>query len=410
MAVLAAFSLSAAQSDSGYVNPLQGDIGVHDPVIMRQDSMYYIFHTGGGVSIKRSPDRINWSEGEPSRVIASNPSWHDKYSTSGSLWAPAISRWGGKYWLYYSMSNFGSRRSAIGLRTNVTLHQDDPEYEWVDEGMVVCTYDNAETHPECFHASTQSVNSNDTNAFNAIDPDVYIDSAGTPWLSWGSFGSGIKMLRLNPETGKPDSGAQLYTPVHRYNPEAENGSGYYRSIEAPVIHKRGDWYYLWFSHDRCCAGSNSTYKIKVARSASVTGSYFDRDGNMAHPPYYSQSGGGSWQTANAGTLVSEGDGIWAATGHNDIFVDNDTTFLVNHAYPREGGGSRLMIRTLYWDPAGWPSLDSTQGVAVDPSVPVRSGTQRIFVPRGAPIQREGGNLLVPWENGPRDLLGRDPGR
>ncbi len=416
----------ASQAQPGYVSPLTGSLNTHDPVIMKQDSIYYLFHTGNGAQIKRSTNRVHWETGSPDRVIpqGGNPEWQAKYSTANSMWAPAIAHWGGKYWLYYSMSNFGSRRSAIGLRTNTTLHQDDPAYEWVDQGMVVCTYDNATTHPECFHAPTQSVTSNNDSAFNAIDPDIFIDDDGSIWLSFGSFGAGIQLIRLNPETGKPYPpemrpfipGSERRTIAHRYHTPA--GSGYFHSIEAPVITKHGPWYYLWYSHDRCCNSAGSTYKIKVTRADNVMGPYFDKDSNMAHPPY--RAGGattGTWQAANAGTLVSQGDSInWAATGHNDIFVDNDTVFLVNHGYTWPQGQTRLMIRPLYWDEDGWPTLDSTQGVITAPVdtsvVSVRGAPAHGVAPtgRGKPLHREGGSLLVPWEGGVRDLLGRDPVR
>lgn len=408
------FCATASLSQPGYVSPLTGSLSTHDPVIMRQDSMYYLFHTGNGVSIKTSPDRLDWSNGEPSRVIASNPSWHDKYSTSNSLWAPAISYWDGKYRLYYSMSNFGSRRSAIGLRTNTTLHQSDTAYNWVDEGMVVCSYDNATTHPECFHASTTSVNSTNDSAFNAIDPDIVLDEQGVPWLSWGSFGSGIQVIRLNRATGKPDSGARPVTVAHRYTTNSASGGGYERSIEAPVITRHGTLYYLWYSYDRCCASANSTYRVMVARSTTVTGPYLDKLGQPVHPAY--RAGGavtGSWQTANAGTLVSKGDSInWAATGHNDILFDNDTVFLVNHGYTwpggQGGGQTRLMIRPLYWDAADWPTLDSTQGVIQAPPVSVSPhGAARRTTPMRFIRPRE--SFLIPWGGGLRDVLGREAG-
>src|SRR5438093_8565659 len=37
---------------------LKGDIRVHDPVMIKQGQTYYVFHTGFGISIKTSKDRI----------------------------------------------------------------------------------------------------------------------------------------------------------------------------------------------------------------------------------------------------------------------------------------------------------------------------------------------------------------
>jgi arabinan endo-1,5-alpha-L-arabinosidase len=408
-AVLAAALCAVAQP--GYISPLTGSLSTHDPVMLKQDSTYYVFHTGNGVQIKTSRDRIAWAAGEPDRAYQTAPAWHSRFRNTTDSWAPAVSYWDGKYWLYYSISNFGARTSAIGLRTSPTLKQGDPNYAWADSGVAVCTYNNAATHPDCFHAPTTSVDGTDTTAFNAIDPDVIMDPGGTPWLSWGSFGSGIQIIRLNRQTGKPDSGVQPVTIAHRYWPaaDAENGTGYRRSIEGPVITRHGAHYYLWYSHDRCCSAPR-TYKVMVARSASVTGPYVDKAGNLAHPPYRANGATtGNWQDANGGTLVSKGDSInWAATGHSDIFMERDTVFLVNHGYTYPGNAqTRLMIRPLYWDAQAWPTLDSTRGVITPPAtVSLRGETPSAARTRGPRFVRPTESFLVPWNGGVRDALGR----
>ena len=346
-------------------------------------------------------DRIAWSNGNPASAISAAPSWHSTYVSPApaSQWAPAIHFANGKYWLYYAISSFGTRTSAIGLRTNTTLNPSDAGYAWVDEGMVVCT---STSRSDCYVASTTSVNTTDTTAFNAIDPHVFVDGDGTPWLSWGSFGSGIQLIRLDPATGKPAAGAQRTTIAHRYYPQAVDGSGYYRSIEGPMISKHGSWYYLWFSYDRCCNTSNSTYKVMVARASAVTGPYFDKAGNPTHPPYVT-GGGTTWATANAGTLVSAGDTRWHGTGHNDILVDRDTVFLVNHAYDSQNSGrTTLMIRPLYWDAQGWPSLDPAQGTIAYPTTAIQSVRSH-----RNPVKAYWMNgVLIPWRNGNWNAAGR----
>src|SRR5690554_17032 len=54
-------SLTVAQP--GYVSPLTGSLSTHDPVLIKQDSVYYLFHTGNGVPVKTSRDRLQWDEG-----------------------------------------------------------------------------------------------------------------------------------------------------------------------------------------------------------------------------------------------------------------------------------------------------------------------------------------------------------
>ncbi|TWF41426.1 glycosyl hydrolase family 43 [Chitinophaga polysaccharea] len=144
---------------------------VHDPVIIRQDSTWYLFCRGNGITVYRSAELNNWQLQPP--VFDSVPGWTVAAipSFKGHLWAPDISYYKGWYYLYYAVSTFGKNRSAIGVAVNKTLNRASPDYKWIDKGMVV-----------------QSVPGRD--AWNAIDPDFILDGAGVPWLSLGSFWGG----------------------------------------------------------------------------------------------------------------------------------------------------------------------------------------------------------------------------
>lgn len=45
-----------------------------------------------------------------------------------------------------------------------------------------------------------------------------------------------------------------------------------------MIYANGGYYYLFTSWDTCCAGTSSTYNIRVGRSSSVSGTYTDKSG------------------------------------------------------------------------------------------------------------------------------------
>lgn len=312
------------------VNAQQGDVQVHDPVMIKQDNMYYTFHTGWGISIKRSPDMNTWEDA--GRVFENPPEWALKAIKGfrGHIWAPDISYHNGKYYLYYSVSAFGRNTSAIGVVTNTTLHQDDPDYKWVDHGPVV-----------------QSVPGRDM--WNAIDPNLAFDDNGTPWLTFGSYWLGIKLVKLQGDLMHvvSDSSQEWHTIAARQRywklNERVAGDSEDGDIEAPFIFKKNGYYYLFASWDRCCAGEASTYKVVVGRSKKITGPYMDR---ANEPMIY-----------GGGTLVVKGNDDWAAVGHNAAYTFDGTDYLIAHAYDSsDRGRSKLVILKMNWDDEDWPHV------------------------------------------------------
>ena len=106
-------------------------INVHDPVIIRQDSMYYIFCTGQGITAFSSPDMKHWKQLKP--VFDKAPQWAVDAIPSfrGHIWAPDISYHNGQFYLYYAVSAFGKNTSCIGLATNKTLDPSSKNFKWV---------------------------------------------------------------------------------------------------------------------------------------------------------------------------------------------------------------------------------------------------------------------------------------
>lgn len=290
---------------------------IHDPVMAKEGDTYYVFSTGSRIIVICSKDMLTWEW--CGRVFESNPAWLvDAVPGVGDLWAPDISFFNGKWRLYYSGSTFGSNRSAIGLATNATLDKDSPDYAWVDEGLVI--------------GSTPSDN------WNTIDPNFVLDTAGQPWLTFGSFWSGLKMRKLDPQTGllaKDDS--TLYSLAANVQPGGP--------IEAPFIVRRGDYYYLFASYDQCCRGIDSTYNVRVGRSSAINGPYVDRDNRPL--------------LEGGGTQLLSAYGQWRGPGHNGIYQDGEDFWIVYHAYDaQEIGTPKLRIELLGWDANDWPFLAS----------------------------------------------------
>ena len=214
----AAVALAAAAAAGPELLPVEGDVSpVHDPVIIRQGGTWYLFATGG--SIRRSQDLRHWSL--CGRVFEKLPDWASREipGVRGGYWAPDISLYKGTYRLYYAVSTFGKNDSAIGLATNRTLDPDSPDYHWTDEGMVF------RSHRE--------------DDFNAIDPNLAVDAQGGHWLNFGSFWGGIKMRRIDPQTGKlSDEDTKLYSlaarPEHPQPPDRSAVPGPPRFVLLPV--------------------------------------------------------------------------------------------------------------------------------------------------------------------------------
>ncbi len=295
---------------AAYPNPgrVTGSTGAHDPSVVRAaNGTYFLVATGNNLPIKTSTDRINWTNAGV--VWPSGASWTTGYTGgSATLWAPDISYHNGLYYLYYAASSFGSQNSAIFLATSPTAAAGS----WTNRGLVI--------------SSSTSVN------YNAIDPNLEVDAAGSWWLDFGSFWTGIKMIRIDPATGLRSTS----DPAVRALAQRTTASG---AIEAPFIYRHGGYYYLFVSFDLCCKGASSTYRIMVGRSTAVTGPYTDRNGAAL--------------TSGGGTQILAGHGSIHGPGHQAVISDNGQDVLFYHYYA-DSGASYLGINLLGWDSAGWP--------------------------------------------------------
>lgn len=290
----------------GVTLDVDGDISpVHDPVIIAASGKYYIYSTGEGLPIHESSDLVHWRL--TGSAFLQKPDWVKTTAESdpNGLWAPDLSFFNGQYHLYYAASSFGSRNSCIGHATSPSL---DP-LAWADHGSVIC--------------------STTDDDWNAIDPAAVVDQAGGAWLAFGSFWSGLKVMPLDSDGNVV--GTAMTSLATRSN----------QAVEASYIIHHGDSYYLFESVDFCCRGVDSTYKIMVGRSASITGPYVDRDGTPL--------------LAGGGTLILQGDTRWKGPGHNAILHTDAGDYNIYHSYDADAGGApTLRISEMTWTSDGWP--------------------------------------------------------
>jgi beta-xylosidase len=288
------------------------DIRVHDPSTLAfSNGEYWVYYTGRGIPSWHSKDLKKWEAGPP--VFKEAPPWVAEAvpeNRNANFWAPDVLKVGDRYLLYYSVSSFGKKTSAIALVTNATLDPSDPAFKWRDEGIVVRT-GNAEN-------------------YNAIDPAVFHDTDGKLWMVFGSFWSGIKLIELDAKTG------QRVAPG-----AAPVGLAESRTIEAAFLYRHDGHYYLFVNHGICCRGIASTYNIRVGRSDTITGPYVDREGKP--------------MLDGGGTVVAETDGPFIGPGHAGIVtVDGHEVFGCHFYDATQRGRSAYALRPLTWDAAGWP--------------------------------------------------------
>ncbi len=283
---------------------LSGAIGTHDPGITKE-SIWWIGETTigatstyAGIGIKYSADGKAWTQGTP--IFGNGLAWWKEFNgNTANVWAPDISRFNGKTNVFYSVSTFGSTKSAIGLAQATSMATGD----WVDKGIVVSSVAGA--------------------GVNAIDPAFVTSSSGAPYLTYGSWSNGIYITALNSSTLKPSGNA--------YRIATASGG-----LEGANIVRNGSYYYLFASKGVCCAGANSTYYIVYGRSTSITGPYLDKNG-------VDMKNGG-------GTVFESSDSGYAGSGGQSVA----NGVIARHRYARSNGASILFISDLNFS-GGWPT-------------------------------------------------------
>ena len=315
---------------TGNLVDLSSDVHpIHDPAIAREKGTYYVYSSSPTGTYYASSDLRTWTR--RGSVFDGIPPWIlDLIPQANHIGSPDIEWFDGRWVLYYQSHIQGTCNAAIGVATNRTLDPASPDYEWKDHGLVL------RSTPE--FANFPYLCGQDGVWFDAIDPTLFVDPAdGRPWLAFGSTLGGIYLVEVDPGTLRPTQQPRDFVLLAARDLGLPDPI-----IEAPYLVRRGGWYYLFLSHDRCCQGANTTYKILVGRSRRLGGPYLDHEGRAL------LDGGG--------TVLIEREGSLIGTGHADVFSDGGYDYLVHHAYDATSGYEPVLnVRRLVWDDEGWPS-------------------------------------------------------
>lgn len=278
-------------------NAQTGNPYIHDPSTLAEcEGKYYTFGTGGGGLIS-SDGGWTWDSG------AERP---------GGGAAPDVLKIGDRYLVVYGATGGGlggSHRGVILTMWNKTLDPKSPDFRYTEPIEVA--------------------SSEDGDDCDAIDPGLLLDpTTGRLWMTYGTYFGHIRMVELDPKTGKRVEGNEALDVAI--------------DCEASDLIYRDGWYYLLGTHGTCCDGVNSTYNIVCGRSRSVTGPYLD---NVGRP-----------MLQGGGKMVIKAHGRQVGAGHFGRTVVEEGLEKISCHFEADfdrSGMSVLAIRPLLWR-NGWP--------------------------------------------------------
>ncbi|WP_184244759.1 LamG-like jellyroll fold domain-containing protein [Gracilibacillus halotolerans] len=394
------------------MNPNFKEVSVHDPSIYKEGDTYYVF--GTHVEAAKSKDLMSWERftngystpenalyGDLSKNLAESFKWageNDADSYGGfAVWAPEIfynkdylneDGSNGAYMMYYSASSTYIR-SAIGIAVSQDI---EGPYEYKDT-VIYSGFTKEESYDENSEVNKKWDNTNiaqliadgivdevsprwfgaggtynNTLFPNAIDANLFYDTDGKLWMTYGSWSGGIFILELDKSNGLPiypgkDGKTEDGRMVDRYFGTKIAG-GFTKSGEGPYViyDEETEYYYLYVTYG--WLGADGGYNMRVFRSEKPDGPYVDAKGDNAVLPgdvpnhMYGNKIMGNFLFDRKIGEDNKGFGFgYLSPGHNSVLYDEDKEerHLVFHTrFPNRGEAFEVRVHSIFMNEDHWP--------------------------------------------------------
>ena len=236
-AVAGACSTIDGGSSDGLVYPFD----FPDPDVILVGSTYYAYATNsvaGNIQIISSTDLTHWAA--VGDALPSLPAW----ATPDETWAPAVVQIGTTFVLYYAVRVAGPGGGGAECISVATATQPQGPYADTSTGPVECQ----------------------PTLGGSIDPSVYVDATGTPYLIWKSNGGGGASAIWSQQLDAAGTAFVPATqPVQLLVPDQSWEGGV---IEAPDFVSVGGRYYLFYSGN---LWKTASYAVGVATCTGPLG-------------------------------------------------------------------------------------------------------------------------------------------
>jgi len=308
---------TAVLKPGAFVNPLK-ESGPDPWVYAWQGQYVYTNTTGHTIELWRTAHLGELRQAE--HKVVWTPEADKPWSKE--LWAPEITRWNGKWYIYFCADALHNETHRLYVLENASA--DPLAGEWTLKGQV----------------------SDATNRW-AIDPDVF-EVDGVHFLLWSGWEGDkdgeqrVYIARMkNPWTVDSER-TELSRPTAAWEKHGELPNRHLDVNEGPEGLVHGNRVFVYFSASACW---QDEYALGLL--------WADRKANLLDPK--------SWHKLPEPVLKQDPEKGVFATGHNGVFRSPDgQDWIIYHANERAGMGCSQRrsprIQPLAWDKDGMPQI------------------------------------------------------